>query len=85
MATTKKPTAKAIDKPKAEQPEKMAIERKAKAALKPSVNGASVIQVFQENVMGKDTDINGLIEGLVSLTAVMEPSMFGVMEPRTGS
>ncbi|MDO8714238.1 MAG: hypothetical protein Q7K13_07155, partial [Polynucleobacter sp.] len=64
MVTTKKPTAKAIEKSKVEQAETLAIERKAKAALKPSVNGASVIQVFQENVMGKDTDINGLIEGL---------------------
>ena len=33
-------------------------------ALLPSVNGAAVIEVFQGNVMGKDTDMNGLVERL---------------------
>ena len=42
----------------------MTKERKAKAALSASVNNASVIQIFQENIMGKDTDLNALIEGL---------------------
>lgn len=33
-------------------------------ALFPSINGASVIEAYQGNVMGKDTDINALIGGL---------------------
>ncbi|MES2686418.1 MAG: hypothetical protein V4706_06310 [Pseudomonadota bacterium] len=37
---------------------------KARMALLPSVNGATVIEVFQGNVMGKDTDMNVLIERL---------------------
>ncbi|NMM08215.1 hypothetical protein [Polaromonas sp.] len=33
-------------------------------ALLPSVNGAAVIEAYQGNVMGKDTDMGGLIERL---------------------
>ncbi len=64
MATAKKQTTKAIEKPKADEPSPMTTEKKAKAALSASVNNASVIQIFQENIMGKDTDINALIESL---------------------
>ena len=64
MATAKKQTTKAIEKPKAEQPSPMTPETKAHAALSASVNGASVIHAFQDNVMGKDTDINVLITEL---------------------
>ena len=64
MATAKKQTTKAIEKPKTDEPSPMTAERQAKAALSASVNSASVIQIFQENIMGKDTDLNALIEGL---------------------
>ncbi len=64
MATAKKQTTKAIEKPKADEPSPMTKERKAKAALSASVNNASVIQIFQDNIMGKETDINLLVEGL---------------------
>jgi hypothetical protein len=64
MATSKKQTEKELEKPKADEPSPMTADRKAKAALSGSVNSASVIQIFQENIMGKDTDINALIESL---------------------
>lgn len=37
---------------------------KARMALMPSVNSATVISAYQGNVMGKDTDINAMIEDL---------------------
>ena len=37
---------------------------KARLALKASVNGASVIEAYQGNVMGKDVDLVCLVEGL---------------------
>ena len=64
MAATKKQSSKAIEKPKADEPSPMTADRKAKAALSASVNNASVIQIFQDNIMGKETDINLLVEGL---------------------
>jgi hypothetical protein len=64
MATAKKQTTKALEKQKADEPSTMTVDRKAKAALSASVNNASVILTYQENIMGKDTDINALIEGL---------------------
>ena len=64
MATAKKQTTKALEKPKTDEPSPMTVDRKAKAALSASVNNASVIHIFQENIMGKETDLNALIEGL---------------------
>ena len=64
MAATKKQSSKAIEKPKADETSPMTPDRKAKAALSASVNNASVIHIFQENIMGKETDLNALIEGL---------------------
>jgi hypothetical protein len=64
MATAKKQTTKALENPKAYETSPMTAERKAKAALSGSVNNASVILMYQENIMGKDIDINELILGL---------------------
>ena len=64
MAVVKKQAPKALEKPKADEPSPMTADRKAKAALSASVNNASVIQIFQDNIMGKETDINLLVEGL---------------------
>ena len=64
MATSKKQSSKASEKPKAEDTSPMTPDRKAKAALSASVNNASVIVMYQENIMGKDVDINAVIEGL---------------------
>ena len=64
MAATKKQSSKASEKPKADDTSPMTADRKAKAALSASVNNASVIVMYQENIMGKDVDINAVIEGL---------------------
>lgn len=64
MAATKKQSSKPIEKPKADDTSPMTADRKAKAALSASVNNASVIVMYQENIMGKDVDINAVIEGL---------------------
>jgi len=37
---------------------------RAKLALRPSVNGAAVMEAYQANIMGKDTDMEGMIAGL---------------------
>ena len=63
MATTKKP-APALKKPKTAKPYVMTVADKARMAVKPSMNGAAVIQAYQGNIMGKDADINALIERL---------------------
>lgn len=39
-------------------------QAKARAALLPSVNAATVIQSFQGNVMGSDVDMSEMVEGL---------------------
>ena len=64
MATAKKQSSKASEKPKADDTSPMTPDRKAKAALSASVNNASVIVMYQDNIMGKDVDINAVIEGL---------------------
>lgn len=63
MTTTKKP-APAFKKPKTVKPYVMTLADKARMAVKPSMNGAAVIQAYQGNIMGKDADINALIERL---------------------
>lgn len=39
-------------------------EDKGRMAIQPSINSASVIEAYQGNVMGKDADINVMIDGL---------------------
>jgi hypothetical protein len=63
MATVKK-TSKNLRKPEAPKPPAPTTADKARMALLPSVNGAAVIEAYQGNVMGKDTDMGGLIERL---------------------
>ena len=58
-------------KPKAAEPYVLTTTDKARMAVTPSLNGAAVIQAYQGNVMGKDTDINRLIDQLrVTFTEV---------------
>lgn len=64
MTAVKRATTKSIAKPKAEAPRPMTPQKMARAALSASVNNASVVHMFQDNIMGKDTDLNDLIEGL---------------------
>ena len=63
MATTKT-TIKALAKPKAEKPYELTTADKASMALRPSPNGAAVIQAYQGNIMGKEADMSVLIEKL---------------------
>ena len=63
MATTKKVSINPA-KPEAEKPYVMTTADKARMALRPSINGASVIHAYQGNVMGKDTDMGVLIDQL---------------------
>ena len=55
---------KGASKPKAAKPYVMTTADKARMAVKPCINGASVIQAYQGNVMGKDADMSVLIEQL---------------------
>ena len=53
---------KGASKPKAAEPYVMTTADKARMAVKPCINGASVIQAYQANVMGKDADMSVLID-----------------------
>lgn len=64
MTTTKKVTPKTIEKPKADEPSPVTAKQKAIAALSSSVNNGAVIHQYQGNMMGKDTELGHLIEGL---------------------
>ena len=48
----------------AKPPPAMTTDDKARLALLPSVNGVSVIKAYQGNVMGKDVDINLMVNHL---------------------
>lgn len=49
----------------------------SRAALRPSINGASVIEAYQGNVMGKDVDLGELVEGLAdSCRRVKDGNLF---------
>ena len=63
MATTKK-VSKNPAKPKTAKPYEMTTADQARMAVRPSINGASVIHAYQANVMGKDADMNVLIDQL---------------------
>ena len=63
MATTTQP-AKNLRKTKTAKTYVVTVADKANMAMKPSINGAAVIQAYQGNVMGKDADINVLIDRL---------------------
>ena len=65
MATTKQATKK-LAKPNAAPAVGLTTAAKARMALKPSVNGAVVVQAYQGNVMGKDADLSVLIDELRS-------------------
>ena len=46
------------------QPERSKAQALSHAALRPSVNCASVIEAYQGNLMGKEVDLGALVEGL---------------------
>ena len=55
---------KGTSKPKAKEPYVMTTANRARMAVTPSLNGASVIQAYQSNVMGKDVELGGLVDQL---------------------
>jgi len=63
MTTTPR-LRKGASKPKAAKPCVMTAADKARMAVTPSINGASVIQAYQGNVMGKDADMSVLVDQL---------------------
>ena len=63
MTTTKK-NIKALVKSKTEKLYVMTTADKASMALRPSLNSAAVIHAYQTNIMGKDADMNVLIDRL---------------------
>ena len=63
MATVEK-TAKNLRKTEVAKPLVQTTADKARLALQPSVNGAAVIEAYQASVLGKDADINVMIDRL---------------------
>ena len=63
MTTTKKVPTKA-PKQKMVKVSELTTVQKARLAVSPSLNGATVIQAYQGNVMGKDVELGGLIDQL---------------------
>ena len=63
MTTTTR-LRKGAGKPKAAKPYVMTTADKARMAVRPSINGAAVIQAYQGNVMGKDADMSVLVDQL---------------------
>ena len=63
MATVKK-TSKNLSKTEPAHPPEMSTADKARMALSPSLNGAAVVHSFQGEIMGKDADMNVLIDRL---------------------
>ena len=63
MTTTKKVPAKAPEQTMVKVSELTTVQ-KARLAVSPSLNGATVIQAYQGNVIGKDVELGGLIDQL---------------------
>ena len=63
MTTTKKILKNALQ-PTMVKVSELTTVQKARLAVSPSFNGATVIQAYQGNVMGKDVDLSGLIDQL---------------------
>jgi len=63
MTTTKKPS-KSEATTKATEPYVVTTADRSRMAVTPSLNGAVVVQAYQGNIMGTDTDLNVLINQL---------------------
>ena len=63
MTTTKKVPTKAPEQTMVKVSELTTVQ-KARLAVSPSLNGATVIQAYQGNMMGKDVELGGLIDQL---------------------
>ena len=63
MTTTKKVPTKAPEQTMVKISDLTTVQ-KARLAVSPSLNGATVIQAYQGNVMGKEVELGGLIDQL---------------------
>ena len=63
MTTTKK-ASKTELQPTTDKVSELTIAHKARLAVSPSLNSATVIQAYQGNLMGKDVDLSALIDQL---------------------
>ena len=50
--------------PVARTPEQTLEQALSRTAIRPSINGASVIKAYQDNLLGKDVDLSELVAGL---------------------
>ena len=64
MSKAKPPAINPKAMPVVRDPTQTTAQALSRAALKPSINGASVIEAYQGNLMGKDVDLGELVEGL---------------------
>ena len=64
MTKAKTPASNAKTLQLTRPPEQTTAQALSRAALRPSINGASVIQAYQGNLMGKEVDLDELVAGL---------------------
>jgi hypothetical protein len=64
MSKPKTPAANPKAMPVERTPTQTRAQSISQAALRPSINSASVIEAYQGNLMGKEVDFGGLVDGL---------------------
>lgn len=62
------------------RPDETEAQTMARAALRPSVNAASVIQAYQGNLMGNDVDLQAMVEGLQATVKDVQGGELGRLE-----
>lgn len=76
----KKSIAKNLTKPEVAKPPALTPDDVARLALMPSLNGMAVVQAYQTNVMGKEVDMNLLVENLRATFADVKSGDLHTME-----
>lgn len=62
------------------QPEQSRAQALSRAALRPSINAASVIEAYQSNLMGKEVDLSKLAAGLNDTFSSVENGDLSTLE-----
>jgi len=62
------------------RPDETEAQTMARAALRPSVNAASVIQAYQGNLMGNDVDLQAMVESLQATVKDVQGGELGRLE-----
>ena len=78
--TPNKAKSPAVADPALEQAVEVRRRHAARMAVAPSVNGASVIEAYQGNIMGKDVDISNLVDNLRDTFAEVKDGNLRSME-----